>query len=34
MHDGVGEPTYSEYGIMTHVPFFVINDIQNWLKLN
>ena len=34
MHDGVGEPTYSEYGVMTHVPFFVINDIQNWLKLN
>jgi dienelactone hydrolase len=34
MHDGVGESTYSEYGMMVHIPFFVIDDLQKWLKVN
>lgn len=34
MHEGEGESTYSEYGIMRHIPFEVINDIQNWLHQN
>lgn len=34
MHEGVGESTYSEYAIMRHIPFEVINDLQVWLHQN
>lgn len=34
MHAGEGESTYSEYAIMRHIPFEVINDIQVWLHKN
>lgn len=34
MHSGEGESTYSEYAIMRHIPFEVINDLQVWLHKN
>ncbi len=34
MHAGEGESTYSEYAIMRHIPFEVINDLQVWLHKN
>jgi len=34
MHSGEGESTYSEYTIMRHIPFEVINDLQVWLHKN
>lgn len=34
MHEGEGESTYSEYSIMRHIPFEVINDLKNWLQNN
>jgi dienelactone hydrolase len=34
MHAGEGESTYSEYAIMRHIPFEVINDIKVWLHKN
>jgi len=34
MHAGEGESTYSEYSIMRHIPFEVINDIKVWLRKN
>ena len=34
MHAGEGESTYSEYAIMRHIPYEVINDLQVWLHEN
>jgi len=34
MHSGEGESTYSEYAIMRHIPFEVINDLHVWLQKN
>jgi hypothetical protein len=34
MHAGEGESTYSEYSIMRHIPFEVINDLKVWLHKN
>jgi dienelactone hydrolase len=34
MHEGEGESTYSEYSIMRHIPFEVIDDMVKWLQVN